>query len=133
MSQENVEVVLKTAEAFNRRGTGAFLQFLDPEVEWHDLADAPDAGVHHGHQGVLEAVDRWLSAFGENYRIEPVEFIDGGNEIVAFARHSVQAAEGEADVHQEVASVWTIRGHLVVRVRFFSKREQALEAVDLSE
>src|SRR6266516_4449287 len=52
MSQENVELVRQTAEAFNRGGLGAFLPFLDPQVEWHDLADQPDAGVHRGHQGV---------------------------------------------------------------------------------
>jgi hypothetical protein len=53
MSQKNVEVVRRAHEAFNREGPEAALTYLDPEVEWHDLPDQPEANVHHGHDGFL--------------------------------------------------------------------------------
>jgi ketosteroid isomerase-like protein len=133
MSQENVEIVRQAYEAFNRGGPTAVLPFLDPQVEWHDIADQPDAVVHHGHQGVLEAFDRWLSAFDEDYKNEIEEAIDRGHEVVVFDRQHGRGAESGVDFHQKLASVWTVRGGSIVRVRFFSKREEALEAVGLSE
>lgn len=45
MSQENVEIVRRAIEVFNRDGPEAATTFLDPEIEWHDLPEQPDASV----------------------------------------------------------------------------------------
>ena len=35
MSQENVEIVRRVSDAYNRRDLGAMLDELHPEIEWH--------------------------------------------------------------------------------------------------
>ena len=37
MSQENVETVRRVFDAFNRRDIAAFLELLDPDVEWRPV------------------------------------------------------------------------------------------------
>jgi ketosteroid isomerase-like protein len=133
VSAENVDLVRRTYEAFSRGGPEAVLPFLSHQVEWHDIANQPDAGVVHGHEGVLQAFHRWLSAFGEGYRADIAEILDQGEEIVVFDRHSGRGAESGADFHQPLASVWTVRDGLIVRVRWFSQRADALEAAGLRE
>ena len=64
MSQENVEVVRHAVEVFNRDGPEAVTAFFDPEIEWHDLPEQPDAGVHHGREGFLAAVEQFAARFG---------------------------------------------------------------------
>src|SRR2546423_3370720 len=60
MSQENVEVVRRAYEAFNRWGVHPggernpeIPPLLHPEVEFHTYASVPEAGVYRGrHPGI---------------------------------------------------------------------------------
>ena len=51
MSQENVEVVRGTYDAFQARDLRAFLSYMDPEVEYRSLV-LEGEGVYHGHEGI---------------------------------------------------------------------------------
>lgn len=68
MSEENVEVVRRVIEVFNRDGPEAARAFLDPELVYHDLPEQPDAGLHHGHTGFLAAVEQFTGGL-EDFRI----------------------------------------------------------------
>jgi hypothetical protein len=46
VSQENVEAVRRAIEVFSRDGPEAATAFMDPEIEWHDMPEQPDASVH---------------------------------------------------------------------------------------
>jgi hypothetical protein len=62
MSQENVEIVRRVSDAYNRGDVGAMLDELHPEIEWHpwlQLQFGGGATVYRGHQGVRK---------GENWR-----------------------------------------------------------------
>jgi ketosteroid isomerase-like protein len=134
MSRENVELVRRVHEAFNQGGMEALLPFLSREVEWHDIPDQPDAvGVTYGHEGALHAASNWLSAFGEGYRTEIAEVHDQGDQIVVVERNSGRGAESGVEIQHDLASIWTVHEGLIVRVRWFSKREDALRAVGLRE
>ena len=41
MSQENVEIVRRVSDAYNRRDVEAMLDELHPEVEWHPWVQLP--------------------------------------------------------------------------------------------
>ena len=60
MSQDNVEIVRASWEAWSRGDTEALLEFYDPEVEW-DMTHSyvPDMGVFHGHDGIREFFREW--------------------------------------------------------------------------
>jgi ketosteroid isomerase-like protein len=129
MSRENVELVRRVHEAFNQGGMEALLPFLSREVEWHDIPDQPDGvGVTYGHKGALRSARNWLSAFGEGYRTEIAEVHDHGDQIVVVERNTGRGAESGVEIQHDLASVWTVKQGLIVRVRWFSNRDDALQA-----
>lgn len=64
MSQEDVEIVRRAMDAFNRRDADGFAQFTTPSFEWLPaLPSALDAPSYIGHAGVrryfAEIEDTW--------------------------------------------------------------------------
>jgi ketosteroid isomerase-like protein len=54
MSQENVEIVKRGVDPYNRRDVEALLEVLDPDVEWHPGVLIPfegEARVYRGTRG----------------------------------------------------------------------------------
>jgi ketosteroid isomerase-like protein len=60
MSEAEVDVVRRAAEAYTNRGAEAVLDFLDPDVEWRARPDLPDAGIYHG-AGKIARVDEFAT------------------------------------------------------------------------
>ena len=127
MSQENVEVVRRAVDAFNRDGPEAALAWLAPDVEWHDLPDLPDAEIHRGHRGFLKAFEQFFGGL-ELYRVNIDEVIDHGAQMVVCARNIGQGKGSGARFEQRIFGVFTVRNRLVGRAVWFRTREEALEA-----
>jgi ketosteroid isomerase-like protein len=132
MSEENAEVVWRAVEAFNRGGTEAALPWLAPDVEWHDLPDLPDAEIYRGHGGFLAAFKQFFGEL-EDYTVKVDETTDHGERVLVFARIIGRGRGSRAWFEQRIFGVWTVRNRLVVRAVWFRTREEALEAVGLSE
>jgi ketosteroid isomerase-like protein len=130
MSQENVEVVRRSFEAFNRGDYREALACFDAEVEY-DLTHFPDGRVYHGHAGVREAFRTWLGTW-EDYRQEQDEVIDAGDEVVVAVRESGSGKGSGARLERPTFGVWTIERGKVTRIRFYASREEALDAVGLA-
>jgi ketosteroid isomerase-like protein len=76
---------------------------------------------------VVEFTETW-----ESVRAEPHEFIEAGDLVVVPQTLHVRGREGiEAVSH--VAHVWTIRDGAIERVSMYQERQDALDAVGLSE
>jgi ketosteroid isomerase-like protein len=72
MSQENVEKVLRSYSAWNRRDFDAVLEIGDPEIEWTMFGTTrfPGTdGTYHGHDGVREFWRVFIEPW-EEFRIE---------------------------------------------------------------
>jgi ketosteroid isomerase-like protein len=133
MSQENVEIVRRANEALNRGDIEEFLTFYDENVEAEDLMNAPDVPrVVHGIQGFRQMLMAWVEAFDE-FRAEIIEYIDEGHHVVCVTDYHGKSREGLA-TQMRVADVFEVRGGKVVRATLsYASREEALEAVGLSE
>ena len=133
MSQENVETLRAGYEAVNRGDYDAFFQILDLAIEWKAPDRTPFAGAHHGHEAVKELLKTYLEAF-DDLRMEPEEFFDdAGDRIVVFIRETARGRGSGVEVEIRVGHLWTMREGKVVRFEYFPEREEALEAVGLSE
>ncbi len=133
MSQENVEVVRRLYERFNRGDIDALLQSYDPEVELYPGIRTPDQDTRYsGHQGMKEffrdATEAW-----ETVTVEPKELIEcGGNRILTIDRWRFFGREGiEIDV--ELPTLFSFRDGFIVRIDGFTDKAEALEAAGLSE
>jgi ketosteroid isomerase-like protein len=132
MSQENVDLARKGYEAFARGDLDAVFELFDPEIEAHDPPEMPDAAIHRGHEAVRRDWEQTYELF-EDFSIEVQETIDCGDDVVVFLHYRGRGTESGAEVEASMAHVWTTRDGKAIRLRQFLDREQALEAVGLSE
>jgi uncharacterized protein len=132
MSQENVEVVRRAYEAFADGDLEAALNVFHPEVDIRPDAAVPDFGRFRGRDGWLELVGRWYEPW-EEYRIEPKQFIDAGDQVVVLTREFGRRKDTGYEVEQRVGTVWTFRDGEAVRLEYFLDQAEALEAAGLKE
>jgi ketosteroid isomerase-like protein len=130
MSQENVELVHRSYEAYLRGDLEAALAAFDPEVETYDH-DIPDATVYRGFEGLLRWQADWERSW-ESWRWDPEEFIDAGERVVAVLRVHARGRHSGVDLERLDAAVWRLRDRKCVRLDYYGSRKQALEAVGLS-
>ena len=130
MSQENVEIVRRSFEAFDAGAYEAALEAFAPDIEY-DLSHFPDGGVYRGHDGVREAFRIWLGTW-EDYRQERDELVDAGDEVIVPVREYGRGKGSGLALERPTFGVWKLRDGKVVRIRFFSTMAEALEAVGLS-
>src|SRR2546430_17616272 len=84
MSQENVEIVRRSWEAYARGDLEAAFAVYDPEVEIYDH-DIPDAGEYRGLEGMLRWQAEWERSW-ESWRWDAEECIDAGERVVVAVR-----------------------------------------------
>jgi ketosteroid isomerase-like protein len=140
MSHENVETVRAIYRAFARAESAQFaraesaqlMDFLDPEIEWLINPAAPEAGTHHGHEGV----ESWIADITETlseFEIAPSDFLDAGEQVLCPVRIRVLGKASEAEVELTETHLWTITDGKAVRMQAYPFHAEALEAVGLSE
>ena len=132
MSRENVEIVRKAAEGYNRAGVEALHDFLDPDVEFTEDPRFPEAGVYRGR----DAVEAYFREFREQmagHALEVEEIVDAGDDVVAVVRERARGASSDAEVEWRAAFVWTMRGGRAVRGRAYLDPAEALQAVGVRE
>jgi ketosteroid isomerase-like protein len=131
MSQENVEVVQRGIEAFNRRDQRAWLATFrsDAEIDW-SRARGPLKGVYRGH-GELETFwDAWLTF--DWVEVEPHDLSEAGSEVVVPNTTTFRGRQG-IEVVARTAFVFTVENRQITRLRMFQERAEALEAAGLAE
>jgi ketosteroid isomerase-like protein len=133
MSEENVEIVQRHTEVWNRRNLGAWLALFafDAEIDW-SRSRGPFKGVYRGHREIEAFWDLWWSTF-EDVQLETTHgFAEAGSEVVYSQTTHIRGREG-IEVSARSTFLFTLEGGLISRLRMFDERAEALEAVGLSE
>jgi ketosteroid isomerase-like protein len=132
MSQENVDVVRAAVEAFNRGNLEAAFKDAAPNFEWDNSRsiNADTRGVFT-LSGILEVFRRALEVW-ESAWIEIHELIPVGDYVVL--PHAVHF-RGRDGIEAQARTTWvfTIRNGMMERGCLYQDRQDALEAVGLSE
>jgi ketosteroid isomerase-like protein len=112
--------------AFNRNDIPAFVQILDPQIEWIEPVEFPGGGTYRG----LNVVQAHLAKSRETWAegsCEPERIIDAGDRIIQFIHVRVRLKE-ETDWREgQVTEVYTFCEGKVIQVRIFADSGQALE------
>ena len=135
MSHENVEMVRRVADAYNRRDVGAMLDELHPEIEWYPWLQVQlggEATVYRGHQGVREGIRDGEDAFSE-VRADLSEVRDLGQRVVAIGHLRGRGKESGAMTESALAWIVEFKSGKVIRVREYLDPTEALEVAGLSE
>jgi ketosteroid isomerase-like protein len=137
MSQENVEVVRRSYEAYNQGDLEGVLATLHPRVVWEE--NHPVFGfvgldpVYEGHEGFRrwwEATrEPWTTVEAEIHEITPV-----GDDALVFSTtmHGTGGGSGVV-VELRFFHVIDFRDGKIARRRLYPERQEALNAADLSE
>jgi ketosteroid isomerase-like protein len=134
MSRENVELVRKAIQEFNRGDLEAALKRMHPDIEWQTLDAFPDAGRYRGREEVREFWQTWRDTFrGFQLHLEGCVPV-GEHHVLATFRVSGEGAESGVGVASPaVFQLGEIRDGQVLRVEMFSTESDALEAAGLPE
>jgi ketosteroid isomerase-like protein len=132
MSQENVEVLRRGYEAWNRGDRNLAFESLEPEFELQLPEGGMNVGSFQGREGVTKLFEDYLEVF-DSFRMEPEEFFEADDRIVVFVRTPARGKGSGVEVEFRPAHVWTMRAGKAVRLEVFPERKKALEAVGLSE
>jgi ketosteroid isomerase-like protein len=118
---------------FGRTGEVDF-EILDPDLDFRQfgLDEFGIGSSYRGPEGLAQAVAEFQANF-EDFHVEPEEFIDAGECVVVFVRNRGRGRSGGVPIDQPVTQVWKIRDGKAVQLHIYSDREEALEAVGLSE
>jgi ketosteroid isomerase-like protein len=132
MSEENVEIVRRHNEAWNRRDLTAWLGSFGSgaEVDW-SRSRGPLKGVYRGY-GELEVFwDAFHSTF-EDVHVEFHAFTEAGSDVVVPNTSHIRGRQG-IEVVARSNFVFTVENGQITRLRMFQERAEALEAAGLSE
>ena len=131
MSQENVEVIHRFYDAYNRRHLAAALALLDDDVEGESMIVAIEGG-YHGHDGMRRLWEDVLNATPD-LTMEAVEVRDLGDLVLATLRVCGHGASSDMFLEETIWVVGRVRAGKIVWWRDFRSEAEALEAVGLSE
>jgi ketosteroid isomerase-like protein len=130
VASDNVELIRRGYEAFNRGDLEAVFAQLDPEIEWITAPRTPFAGTYRGPDEVRRLLRDQREAFGE-MTMEPYELFENGDKVVAFVRQRATGHASGAEIEIVVGHMWTVRDGKAVRFEGFPEREKALDAAGL--
>jgi ketosteroid isomerase-like protein len=102
MSEENVELVRRAFEAFNRRDLATMLALADEEIVVESRLAAMEGG-YHGHQGVRRWWEDALDVLPD-YEVEVDEVRDFGDVTLARLRARGHGAGSAAPLEEDPRS-----------------------------
>jgi len=134
MSQENVDVVRRVVDAFNRHDWVAWESLYHSDAEWHDPPEVPGSGVHRGRQEIRRYFDELfeIAADGWNIELDAIESV-GPDCVLIRARSVVVGRESRMATEDPVFQVVDLRHARVWRVRNYRSSRDAIQAVGLRE
>jgi ketosteroid isomerase-like protein len=100
------------------------LALLHDDIEVHDF-DLPDAGVYHGHEGVLKWLADWDAPW-EEWAGDIHDLLDLGDQVVSLNRLQARTATG-LTVDREDSQLMTVRDGKIAKLEYFGDAETALE------
>jgi ketosteroid isomerase-like protein len=132
MSQENVELVRRCVEAF-QRGVEDMLPYIDSEGELRSaIVGGAEGNVYRGHEGFRKWYADSFESF-EELTIELNEFRDLDDRVVAFGHAKARGRGSGMELDSPMGWVFTVRRGKIVKSEGFLSRSKALEAAGLAE
>jgi ketosteroid isomerase-like protein len=138
MSQENVEIVRRSFEAFRAGVERHDYAALDPEAladdfEWIVAEPLDGRSVWRGLAGFVEFTRTWTEQF-EGWSIRVERLIDAGDDQAVALTHQWATGKGSGvPVELNLGQVWELDAGQVTRVTNYLTHAEALEAAGLSE
>jgi ketosteroid isomerase-like protein len=132
MSQENVEIVRRSLDAYSRRDIDALRTLNHPslELDW-SASGGSLAGVYRGFDEALRFYDEYYDTF-EATVIDPERFIETGD-LVVVPNVVHQRGRDGIEVSARSTIVFAVHNGRITRIRLYQHEDEALKAVGMAE
>ena len=106
MSQENVEIVRRTTDAYNRHDLDGIVEHWAPDavLDWSNSRGL-EAGVYRGHDEIRAFTQRFLTAWDE-VRLELGEPIEAADDVLVV--ENVTYLRGRDGIETQARSAWVL-------------------------
>ena len=123
----SVALVQRLYDAWAAGDTEGALAGIDPDIEWIEPSDTPDAQTWRGVDGVLASLAEWTQPF-EDYAFEIVERVEIGDQALFGLVQRGRGRSSGAVVESRLWHLWTLKDRRAARLEMFWDREAALAA-----
>ena len=131
MSQENVEILRRAIQAFDRGDDEEWIAAWHPAAELHDFTELPDVPQpYRGHDGIRRWAANVRSVLSD-FRMAPHAFTQVGEAVLMEVQVRGVGEQSGVPVAMMVHVLAWFRGDKIVRTRAFLDRPTALEAAGL--
>jgi ketosteroid isomerase-like protein len=133
VSQENVELLRRGIEAWNRRELDVWLDLGTPDVEWMPAGPAAvERTVYRGYDEVRDGIEAVFETW-EVFELQEGEVRDLGEETLWLGRVRMRGNASGVELDQEFAIRSVARDGRVALIHTFLSWDEGLKAVGLEE
>jgi ketosteroid isomerase-like protein len=131
VSQENVELLRRGVEAWNRREYDVWLDLGTPDVEWMPAGPAAvERTVYRGYDEVRDGIEAVFETW-EVFEFQEGEVRDLGEATLWLGRVRMRGSASGVELDQEFAIHGVARDGRLALIRTFLSWSEALKAVGL--
>jgi ketosteroid isomerase-like protein len=133
MSQDRIEIVRRSFEAFNDRDFDSMVADWTDDVVMRLVGGFADlmGAEFHGHDGVRSWMTEWVGSLAVRAEIEDI--FEAGDRVVVIARAAGAGDASGAPVELRGGQVYSFRGRQICAVENYYDAEEALAAVRVAE
>jgi uncharacterized protein len=133
MSQENVELVRRAFEAFDRGDMEGVVADFGPYFEYVATGAIPGVrGVYRGAGGYRRFLEAFVGEF-DDVHVKTLDFNEAGDQVLVSVTIRGSGRRSRAETSWSFWLLWQVREGKVVRGQGFTSRDEALEAAGLRE
>jgi ketosteroid isomerase-like protein len=125
MAEDDIAIVQRALEAFNRGGIEATAEFGHPELEFQGAGLVLPREPMRGLEQAIAQLRMYQANF-EHLRYTPLEFLRCGDAVVVPAHFTGKGPSG-AELQLVLTLAFWLREGKIARVRIFMSREAALK------
>jgi ketosteroid isomerase-like protein len=130
VSQDNVELVKRNNEAYNRRDIDAYLDTVSESVSFRSRFSVMDRRTYQGHDDFRRYFEE-LDGAWSRYEMKLERAIPVGARVVGLFHLYAVGRESGIPVEEEPGVVFTVEAGKVVEIEAYPTQREALESVGL--
>jgi ketosteroid isomerase-like protein len=128
MSEELVEKVRRSVDAWNRGDVDGWLEPAHPEIEWISEIARRMEGAERVYRGLAEVRDYWDDWHATwDVHIDITQTYDAGDTVVAVANLKTRGEASGIDLERPIAYVFEFEDGRAHRVRSYFDPQEALD------
>jgi ketosteroid isomerase-like protein len=133
MSEENVELVRKSIEAWNQRDLETLMSYTTSDVEWEAGGPAAvEQPLYAGRDELTRGTEALWETW-EEFRLQETEVRDLGDSVLWMGRMQLRGGASHVELDQEFAIRYWVRDGEIARGKAFLSWQEALEDDGLQE